>query len=231
MKFILSIILAISAFSAQADSTVSLSPANDDAFWQELHNYALRCAVRPYTIRNNKIVYSHLASICPEFVVHGSTARFTMNGVSYEASLSDSRASDGNDLGYLVVYSNDTGFRTERDFVLCFGDIVLAMAGGDDQCAGQSVDTHGLYQPASFNREPKGEHYHQRHQENPQTPEEYRVGKSFPPGKGSNEHELRGEQQNQGQGKNMRGFHSSSTCGLFWNRSQETDRPQRSWLS
>jgi hypothetical protein len=108
----------------------STALAND--FWKSIHDYVINCAVQPYAVRENRKIFSTLRSTCIDFRVYGTTAQFVLNGIKYRASLYESDASDDGDLDFLIVESQDGTIHEEKDFIPSFGDIILALAGGDD---------------------------------------------------------------------------------------------------
>lgn len=101
--------------------------------WKELHDYALQCAVQPYAFQDDgKKVYSVLRSVCPELKVNGYTATLILNGQPLTAALTESPFADGGDLDDLTIRNQSGQIVAEAKNIPSFGDVILALAGGDD---------------------------------------------------------------------------------------------------
>jgi hypothetical protein len=102
--------------------------------WAVLRSFVQSCAVQPYAVgsRGRKILGS-LRSICPELEVEAGKARFVLEGKTYEAHLSESAYSDGGDLNELEVRTPEGTTLLKAAPILAFGDILLALALGDDR--------------------------------------------------------------------------------------------------
>jgi len=121
----------------------------DSDFWQQTHDFVLKCAVQPFAVRAGHKVFHPLRSICPNLVVKNGNALFTMNGKSYRATLHESDYSDGGDLNDVVVTSTDGSFSVERTYIPAFNDVILALAGGDDGFPMVQSDEEAIGSPDS----------------------------------------------------------------------------------
>jgi hypothetical protein len=102
--------------------------------WEQLREFALNCAEQPYAFTNTgKKVVTVLRTTCPDDLkVEGRMARFVLNHEEYVAHVFDSRESDGGDLNDLIIQDRTGSVVAHRQYILAFGDVVLAMAAGDD---------------------------------------------------------------------------------------------------
>jgi len=114
--------------------------------WAELRTFVQGCAVQPVTQRGNgRLEYLSIVSICPKtLTVHGATARFKLKKVAYVATLLDSAYADQGDFNTLVVRNTQGVLLAQADHLPAFGDILLALAGGDDSFRQVSVDPQAI---------------------------------------------------------------------------------------
>jgi hypothetical protein len=124
--------LLICAASGAARADASAQPTAAD-FWERTAAFVKSCAVQPYVVGSDgRRSYGNIRSICPELVVRGTVARFVLDGVRYHARISDSELSDGGDLNDIAIRLDGGTLFAERSYVPAFGDVILALAGGDD---------------------------------------------------------------------------------------------------
>lgn len=117
--------------SALAEQITEVGPW--DGFWDEVHDFVKKCAVQPYVEQGEgQKSFLPLKSICKELTVNGSRAKFTLKGHQFRATLFDSEFSDGGDINDVVVKDAAGGIVAERNSVLAFGDVLLGLAGGDN---------------------------------------------------------------------------------------------------
>ncbi len=108
----------------------------ESSFLKQVHAYVKTCAVQPYAYdRGGKKVMGYLRPVCDNLKVQGSIATFVVYGHLYTATVHDSEYSDGGDLNDLVIRNQDGAVVAEVRNILSFGDVLLAMAGGDDNFA------------------------------------------------------------------------------------------------
>jgi hypothetical protein len=72
--------------------------------------------------------------------IHGANAKFRLKKVAYTAALLNSPFADQGDLNTLVIRDLKGNLIAQADHVPAFGDILLALAGGDDSFRQVSVD-------------------------------------------------------------------------------------------
>jgi len=125
LKFLRFMCLVFAFMSAQ------LAMAETE-FWNDLHTLVIKCAVRPYDMDAGRKTSGKLTSVCDDLTVSGDTAYFVLNGQQYKASIRDSENSDGGDFNDIEITSLDGTLREVRICVLSFGDVLLALAGGED---------------------------------------------------------------------------------------------------
>ena len=110
--------------------------------WDELRQFVQGCAVQPSAERaNGRKTFGMLRSVCPELSVDGATARFSLKGRTFYATVSESRYSDGGDLDDLVIRTGRGQILAQVPTVLSYGDVVLALALGNDQFTEVQDDT------------------------------------------------------------------------------------------
>lgn len=110
--------------------------------WDELKTFVQGCAIQPTTRKaNGRVELLPIVSICPHaLTIHGSTARFRLKKVPYSAVLLESPYADDGDLNTLVIRDAQGNIVAQADHLPAFGDILLALAGGDDSFRQVSVD-------------------------------------------------------------------------------------------
>jgi len=109
--------------------------AKADSFsWPSLQRLLKRCVVIPTgEVEPGYFQTTNWASTCPrELKVTNSTAWFHLNGTEYQATMTDSLYSDGGDLNDVIVRTLQGTEVGRRENVLAYGDILLALAGGDE---------------------------------------------------------------------------------------------------
>jgi hypothetical protein len=112
-------------------------PHESPQFWSEIKDLTLRCAVQPYALdeAGNRI-YAPIRSNCAssELEISGRQARFSLEGNAYVATLEDSEDADQGDLNHLRIADSVTGaIVAEAENVLAFGEVAIALVGGDDR--------------------------------------------------------------------------------------------------
>lgn len=113
--------------------------------WDELKQMVLTCAVQPVTkLASGETKFHPLVSLCPSnLAVHGSIAQFHLKGSHYVATISDSPLADEGDLNSLVIRDEQGRLVAQAEHIAAFGDILLALAGGDDSFRQIPVDFQG----------------------------------------------------------------------------------------
>jgi hypothetical protein len=139
---VLSTLAATSAlsFPQVAQATLSGSEVSADRLdpksfsWDELKQLVLNCAVQPISkLATGETEFHPLVSLCPKNLsVHGSVAQFRLKGLRYVATLFDSPLADEGDLNSLVIRDEQGRLTAQAEHIAAFGDILLALAGGDD---------------------------------------------------------------------------------------------------
>lgn len=104
------------------------------SFWNEIA-FLRNCVAFPvYSDGEGRQHAGRLLSRCPEIRVLDAThARLTLSGATFEATLSDSRESDGGDLNDVIVRDAAGNVVAQRGNVPAFGDILLGLLGGNAQ--------------------------------------------------------------------------------------------------
>ena len=103
-------------------------------FWKDVKAFLKTCAVQPYAFHGDgRRELGVLKSICPETLqVTPNRARFILAGRVYVAVLTDSVFADEGDLNDLAVRTESGTILAELRSIAAFGDVILALAGGDD---------------------------------------------------------------------------------------------------
>jgi hypothetical protein len=117
--------------------------AQADSFsWPSLQRLLKRCVVIPAgEVEPGYFQTTNWASTCPkELKVTNSTAWFHLNGTDYQAFITDSLYSDGGDLNDVIVRTMQGAEVGRRENVLAYSDILLALAGGDENFPRVTVD-------------------------------------------------------------------------------------------
>jgi hypothetical protein len=96
--------------------------ARQNQFWEQVHGLMQRCTIQKTT--------GPLESNCAEVQVKGSQARFQLGNEWYLADIVESAESDGGDLNDVTVLDQNGATVAQRTNTLAFGDILLALAGG-----------------------------------------------------------------------------------------------------
>jgi hypothetical protein len=134
MKQVLIAVFLTVASGAQAQE---LAPMQANRFWNDVRALVVQCAVRPYTVENGEKVFDDLRSKCAELQVQDSNAIFSLsrdfNGERFVAVLEESPYSDGGDLDNLIIKDATGEVIARRENVPAFGDILVALAGGEVQ--------------------------------------------------------------------------------------------------
>jgi len=108
------------------------SPSTPTSVWPEASALVQRCASQTICIRQDgSRLASPLKSVCPELVIDGTTARFTLHGKTYVANITESEDSDGGDLNDLTLSDADGNFAENHHNVLGFDDVLLTLLGGN----------------------------------------------------------------------------------------------------
>jgi hypothetical protein len=130
-KTCLSISLLFLSAAALADPAQSSTRAQE-RFWTDVRDLVSRCSVQEIDRDSSgRIASSHLRSSCAELEVRGATATFTIEGETFVASMTESTLSDDGDLWNVYVQDSEGRLVATRTNVLAFGDILLALAGGE----------------------------------------------------------------------------------------------------
>lgn len=105
-----------------------------ERFLTKAKQLVLRCAVQPYAYDSNgNKVFSVLRNECPtEIQLKTNWVRFYLNGKTFYATLIDSEHSDGGDLNHLTYLDSSGNVIVQLFDIPAFGDILLAMAAGED---------------------------------------------------------------------------------------------------
>lgn len=118
--------LALYPASGSAAPTVSL--------WPEAAALVSRCASQTICVRQDgSRLASPLRSVCPELVIEGATARFSLHGKAYVAKITQSEDSDGGDLNDLTISGTDGTLTENHHDVLGFDDILITLLGGNTE--------------------------------------------------------------------------------------------------
>lgn len=120
-------------FSLLVSLSASASPSAQSELWSDIHDFLMKCAVQPYAVQpSGQKIYAEIRSVCSELRVRGNTAFFVLDGRSFFATAVDSRYSDDGDLNDVRVRDARGNIIAERTHVLAFGDVLLALNGGDN---------------------------------------------------------------------------------------------------
>ncbi len=116
-------------FLARLKSEVPSAQLKDfkgaETFWRDVSDLMVRCMVQ-------SLPGGSLRSVCSDVESFGGAARFMLNGAKYYAVLSESTYSDGGDLDDVRVFLADGTEVAQRRAVPSYGDVFLALAGGQD---------------------------------------------------------------------------------------------------
>lgn len=131
------------AFAGSASTVTEDQNINPITFtWPELREFVHGCVIQPVSNQQiGKAKTLPLVSICPQsLVVHGSVAQFKIKDATFVASLIESPLADEGDLNILLIRDSKGTLVAQAEHVAAFGDILLALAGGNDQFRQISVD-------------------------------------------------------------------------------------------
>ncbi len=119
-------LVAVSTLVAPASAS-----AGDVAFWSEVKGLVARCVVQPVSIdENGQKVYAKLASRCHELRVNRTGAKIIIGDKILQAVLTESEQADGGDLDHVSIRDSFGREVASAKNVLAYGDILLALAGG-----------------------------------------------------------------------------------------------------
>lgn len=114
------------ALGSSAETSASL--------WPETAALVRRCASQTICVRQDgSRLASPLQSLCPELVIEGTTARFSLHGKVYIAKITESDDSDGGDLNDLTISGADSTLTENHHNVLGFDDVLLTLLGGNTE--------------------------------------------------------------------------------------------------
>lgn len=123
--------IALGTLSAGASASERSSGVTG-AFWADVRELVLHCAVMPLKQQGNRKVAAPMVSHCRDLRLADGGAYFVLGNSRYFAFLVESPDSDGGDLFHLRVINERRRVVAARDNVPAFGDVLLGLAGSSD---------------------------------------------------------------------------------------------------
>jgi hypothetical protein len=142
-RFLVLMMLFISGFvqSQVQPQNQSQLPMVSHSLISDIEALAQKCVVRVVKEEQNRKVAVGYKSNCSSLVEKSATqAQIFVNGTWYQAQLSESLDSDGGDLNNLTIVDQNGNLVASRKNVAAFGNILVALAGGDRFQAEQKSD-------------------------------------------------------------------------------------------
>jgi len=130
------------SMTARADDQQSEVETTESFNWIGIKRLVSGCAVQPVAkLPSGRSRFLPIVSLCPEVLsVTGTIAQFRLQDSRFTAVLLESPLADSGDLNTLIIRDTEGQIVAKAEHIAAFGDILLALAGGQNVFRQISVD-------------------------------------------------------------------------------------------